>query len=68
MMNLLIELENRHSGSKGNKWFELRRCAYYNDFEKPKIVYIYTAKDHHFAIDTNNCYLINTKNRKVFLV
>lgn len=54
------ELENRHSGSKGNKWFELRRCAYYNNFEKPKIVYIYTAKDHHFAIDINNCYLINT--------
>lgn len=53
------ELENRDKGSKGEKWFELRKCAYYNGFEMEKIVYIRTAKEHKFALDTSKGYLIS---------
>lgn len=52
-------LEDRHSGSKGDKWFELRKCAYYDEFEKDKIIYIHTSKEHPFALDSNKKYLIN---------
>jgi hypothetical protein len=55
---------------KKQKWFELRGCKYYDDFDKDKIVYIHTAKDHKFALDTskenyviNNCYFISSSNR-----
>jgi hypothetical protein len=52
------------------EWFELRQCAYFDDFDKDKIVYIHTAKHHQFALDTskenyviNNCYFISSSNR-----
>ena len=53
------DLDKRHAGSKGNKWFELRKCAYYKEFEKDKIVYIRTAKEHKFSLDTSGSYLIS---------
>ncbi len=49
---------------KGRNWWNLRACNYYNAFEKPKIIYMHTAKKHEFYLDTegyyvnNSCYLI----------
>jgi len=51
------------------KWYEQRGCKYYDEFFKTKIVYIYTAKEHYFGLDTknrylnNNCYFIVSNNR-----
>ena len=54
------ELEERDSGNKGNKWFEYRICAYYDDFElDEKIVYTRILKDHVFAIDNKRNYMVD---------
>lgn len=45
---------------KGNHWWELRTCAYYDAFEKPKIVFPDIAPEPRFAFDLNNMYLGNT--------
>jgi adenine-specific DNA-methyltransferase len=58
--------ENR--GDQGLHWSNLRDCAYLEDFEKPKISYIYTAKNHHFYLDkkgfivNNSCFFISSEN------
>jgi len=64
------ELSKRSDIVGKGKWFELRRCAYYNEFEKDKIVYIHTARKHKFALDSsrnnyviNNCYFINSSSK-----
>ena len=44
---------------KKQKWYEQRGCQYYPEFEKVKIVYIYTAKEHEFALDDLKRYLNN---------
>lgn len=44
---------------KGVNFYNLRACAYYNEFEKVKIIYIHTAKNHKFYLDTEGRY-INT--------
>ena len=41
---------------KGEYWWELRACEYYNEFEKPKIVYSEIASEGRFTIDTDNVY------------
>jgi len=57
---------------KGVTCFNLRACAYYEDFDKPKIIYIHTAKDHEFYFDTdgcyinNSCYMIGSESRFLF--
>jgi SAM-dependent methyltransferase len=49
---------------KGKTPYNLRSCAYYSDFDKPKILYIHTAVNHHFYYDeegfyvNNSCYFI----------
>ncbi len=59
-------------GDKGVNWYNLRACAYYDEFEKEKIIYIHTAKDHQFYFDTegryinNSCYMIITDSRFLF--
>lgn len=45
---------------KGEYWWELRACAYYADFEKPKIVYPDIAKESRFTYDDNGLHLANT--------
>jgi len=45
---------------QGNQWWELRACAYYSAFEKPKIVYPDIAKDQRFAHFSEPLYLGNT--------
>lgn len=52
------KLEVRYD--KGNHWWELRACAYYEAFEKPKIVYPDIAKELRFSFDTQQTYFGNT--------
>ena len=52
------ELEKRWD--KGNHWYELRHCDYYDDFEKPKIVLPDIAMSCRFAFDTENYFVANT--------
>ncbi|MEK7263098.1 MAG: Eco57I restriction-modification methylase domain-containing protein [Bacteroidota bacterium] len=55
------------------KWFETQdNVAYYEKFEKPKIIYIHTAKKHEFYLDcdgiyiNNSCYMIASDNKFLF--
>jgi hypothetical protein len=45
---------------KGEFWWELRPCDYYDIFEKPKIVYPDIAKESRFALDEDGYYTANT--------
>jgi len=45
---------------KGNHWWELRSCDYYNAFEKPKIFFPDIAIGCQFALDTTGLYSTNT--------
>ncbi len=45
---------------KGNHWWELRACAYYDDFEKPKIVYPDIAKASRMAFVEEPLYFANS--------
>ncbi len=45
---------------KGNHWWELRSCDYYEEFEKPKIIFPDIAKSSQFAFDTQGLYAANT--------
>jgi len=42
---------------KGNYWWELRACAYYDEFEKPKIVWPDIAKESRFAFDEGDYHI-----------
>jgi len=44
----------------GDYWWELRACAYIDDFEKPKIIYKDIAQKLTFLIDNKNYYTNNT--------
>ena len=52
------ELEARQD--QGNHWWELRACAYYEEFESPKIVFPDIAAEARFAFDDESKYLGNT--------
>jgi hypothetical protein len=45
---------------KGNFWWELRACDYYDKFEKPKIIYPDIATTCRFAIDRESYFSSNT--------
>ncbi|WP_434084071.1 TaqI-like C-terminal specificity domain-containing protein [Fodinibius saliphilus] len=45
---------------QGDHYWELRACDYYNEFEKPKIIYPDIAKERRFTLDTEGYYLTNT--------
>lgn len=56
-----------------NEWFETQDpVAYYKEFEKNKIIYIHTAKEHKFFFDTkgfyinNSCYMIISDSKFLF--
>jgi methylase of polypeptide subunit release factors len=49
---------------KGDYWWELRACSYYDEFEKNKIVYPEIAREPRFAYDTNKYY----QNKTTFLI
>jgi len=48
------QLENR--SDKGDKWYQLRPCSYYNYFEKPKILYPDIALESRFSFDNTGIY------------
>ncbi|MCC6444946.1 MAG: class I SAM-dependent DNA methyltransferase, partial [Armatimonadetes bacterium] len=56
------ELEKRWD--KGNHWWELRACDYYEVFDKPKIVYQEIATYQAFALDLTGAFM----NNKVFMI
>jgi hypothetical protein len=45
---------------QGNHWWELRACAYYDIFQKPKLVFPDIAPDVRFAYDSGKTYFQNT--------
>ena len=45
---------------QGDYWWELRDCAYYAEFGKPKIVYADICSRASFALDAESMYLANT--------
>jgi hypothetical protein len=45
---------------KGNHWWELRACDYYDKFEKPKIIYPDIATTCRFTLDTEGYFSTNT--------
>lgn len=53
------ELENRWD--KGNYWYELRTCDYYDLFKKPKLIYGVLTTSPRFTIDTQG-FLANNAN------
>lgn len=56
------ELEKRYD--KGNYWWELRACGYYDLFNKPKIIYPVIAKEPRFTFDTDGTFT----NDKSFII
>jgi hypothetical protein len=59
LMQFKDRLEERYD--KGDSWFDLRACDYYNDFVNQKIVYPVIAKEPRFAIDIGGEYFFNDK-------
>jgi hypothetical protein len=45
---------------KGNYWWELRACDYYDKFEQPKIIYPDIATTCRFTLDTDGYFSTNT--------
>ena len=62
VFNHLQQFEGRlvRRQDQGEHWWELRSCSYYDDFEKPKIVYPIIAKEPRFTLDSDN-YFVNDK-------
>jgi len=52
--------KGRKRYDKGEFWWELRACDYYDEFEKPKIYYPDISLIPSFILDTNNFYAANT--------
>ena len=52
------ELERRWD--KGNQYYELRACDYYDAFSNPKIVYPDIAKESRMTLDRDGLFLANT--------
>jgi hypothetical protein len=49
---------------KGDFWWELRACDYYEEFEKPKIIYPNICKKPEFTFDEDGWYV----NQKCFII
>ena len=64
--NHLIQFENeaKKRYDKGDYWWELRACEYYNEFEKPKIIYPNICKRNEFTFESNYFYT----NQKCFII
>ena len=52
------QLERRWD--KGDQWYELRPCTYYEDFERPKIIYPDIAASCRFTYDDSGFFSTNT--------
>lgn len=47
-------------GAQGQKWWNLRACAFFDDFKKEKIVWIELNDDGRFALAKDEIYLVNS--------
>lgn len=56
------QLEKRWD--KGKRWWELRACDYYADFEKPKIIYPVISSNNKFTLDRDSHF----SNDKTFFI
>ena len=50
----------RKRWDKGEFWWELRPCDYYQEFERSKIIYPDIAKESRFSFDNTSSYPVNT--------
>lgn len=50
----------KNRGAKGRHWTNLRACAFFEDFKKPKIIWIELADKGRFALCTEEIYLVNS--------
>jgi adenine-specific DNA-methyltransferase len=57
---LQYETELRKRDDQGVHWSNLRNCAFLNEFEKEKIVWIEISDRANFTYDTNGMYLTNS--------
>ncbi len=55
-----FEKAAKKRGDKGDFWWELRACAYYGEFEKPKIVYPDLSQGSKFHLDKKSSLFPNT--------
>lgn len=62
LMNHLAQYEDalRKRQDRGDYWWELRPCEYYDVFSGPKIIFPDICKDPRFCLDTEGHYLTNT--------
>jgi hypothetical protein len=62
----LLQYEDklRKRDDQGQFWWELRSCAYYEEFEQPKIVYPNITKTNIFSFDTTGI----LTNQKCFII
>ncbi len=54
----------RKRDDQGQHWWELRSCIYYEEFEKPKIIYPNITKTNVFTFDTSGWFT----NQKCFII
>lgn len=50
----------KNRGAKGQDWWNLRACAFFDDFIKPKIVWIELSDTNRFALCDDEIYLLNS--------
>lgn len=56
--NILSEVYEAKKGQK--KWYELRKCSYYTDFEKEKLIWTRLSNINTFAISENHEYSVDS--------
>jgi len=58
----LCKFENqlKKRQDQGANWYNLRACDYYDEFDRPKIIYVHTAKNHGFSWDESGYYVNNS--------
>lgn len=54
----------KRRSDKGDFWWELRACSYYDKFEKPKIIYPNILQKPEFTFDTDS----NYTNQKCYII
>jgi type I restriction-modification system DNA methylase subunit len=59
-----FEIKAQKRWDKGDYWWELRACDYYDEFEKPKIIYPNILKRPEFTFDKKAWYT----NQKCFII
>jgi len=55
-----FEVQGQKRCDQGEFWWELRSCDYYEEFEKPKIIYPDISINPNFTFDNNRQYCSNT--------